>query len=279
MALILVLIAVGSVAFHLLSPWWWTPIASNWSYIDTTLIITFWITGAVFVVIVLFMAYCLWRFRHRPGRRAAYEPESPRLEAGLIAVTALGIAAMLAPGLVVWSRFVRTPPDAAEVEILAQQWRWSFRLPGTDGRLGAADIRHVGDDNPLGLDPHDSAGQDDVVIDGGDLHLALGQPVKLLMRSYDVVHNFYVPEFRAKMDIIPGMVTHLWFTPSRTGSFDAICNEVCGSSHYAMRGRVVVEDEPTFRAWLDRQETFSQRAARSTSTREAGLHRPTIDAR
>jgi cytochrome c oxidase subunit 2 len=117
MALILVLIAVGSVAFHLLSPWWWTPIASNWSYIDTTLIITFWITGAVFVVIVLFMAYCLWRFRHRPGRRAAYEPESPRLEAGLIAVTALGIAAMLAPGLVVWSRFVRTPPDAAEVEI------------------------------------------------------------------------------------------------------------------------------------------------------------------
>ncbi len=279
MALILVLIAVGSVAFHLVSPWWWTPIASNWSYIDTTLIITFWITGAVFVAIVLFMAYCLWRFRHRPGRRAAYEPESPRLEAWLTAVTALGIAAMLAPGLVVWSQFVRTPADASEVEILAQQWRWSFRLPGADGRLGAADIRLVGDDNPLGLDPQDRAGQDDIVVDGDDLHLALGRPVKLLMRSYDVVHNFYVPEFRAKMDIIPGMVTQLWFTPSRTGAFDAICNEVCGTSHYAMRGRVVVEDEPAFRAWLDGQKTVSQRGARSTGTREAGLYRPAADGR
>lgn len=99
------------------------------------------------------------------------------------------------------------------------------------------------------------------------------------MRSYDVVHNFYVPEFRAKMDIIPGMVTHFWFTPSRTGAFDAICNEVCGTSHYAMRGRVVVEDEPAFREWIDRQETVSQRAARSTGTREAGLHPPATDVR
>ena len=57
---------------------WWTPIASTWGYIDTTLIITFWITGTVFTAIVLFMAYCVWRFRHRPGQRAAYEPESPR---------------------------------------------------------------------------------------------------------------------------------------------------------------------------------------------------------
>ncbi|MGV7030666.1 cytochrome c oxidase subunit II [Methylobacterium symbioticum] len=279
MALILVLIAVGSVAFHLLSPWWWTPIASNWSYIDTTLIITFWITGAVFTAIVLFMAYCLWRFRHRPGRRAAYEPERPRLEAWLTVVTALGIAAMLAPGLAVWSQFVRAPADAAEVEILAQQWRWSFRLPGADGRLGAADIRHVGDDNPLGLDPGDLAGQDDLVVDGGDLHLALGRPVKLLMRSYDVVHNFYVPEFRAKMDIIPGMVTHVWLTPSRTGTFEAICNEVCGTNHYAMRGRVVVEDEPAFRSWLDQQTAVSQRAARSTGMREAGMRRSATNKR
>src|SRR6187431_2617109 len=79
-ALVLVIIVVGSVVFHLLSPWWWTPIASNWSYIDHTISITFWITGVVFAAVVLFMAYCVFRFRHREGARAHYEPESRRLE-------------------------------------------------------------------------------------------------------------------------------------------------------------------------------------------------------
>ncbi|MDR7039588.1 MULTISPECIES: cytochrome c oxidase subunit II [Methylobacterium] len=257
MAPVLVLIAVGSIAFHLLSPWWWTPIASDWGYIDATLIITFWITGIAFTAIVLFIAYCLVRFRHRPGARAAYEPESRRLEVWLTVVTGLGVAALLAPGLVVWNRFVSVPPGASEVEVVAQQWRWAFRLPGADGRLGAANIRHVGEENPLGLDPEDAAGRDDVVIDG-DLHLPLGRPVKVLLRSVDVIHNFYVPEFRAKMDIIPGTVTYFWLTPTRVGTFDALCNEVCGVSHYAMRGRVVVDAEPDYASWLQRQRTFAQ---------------------
>jgi len=271
MALILVLIALGSIAFHLASPWWWTPIASNWGYIDQTLIITFWITGFVFAAVVLFVAFCLFRFRHRPGQRAAYEPENRRLEGWLTGLTALGVAAMLAPGLIVWAQFVRVPADASEVEIVAQQWRWSFRLPGADGRLGAAEIRHVSDENPLGLDPQDASARDDVVIDGGDLHLPVGRPVKVLLRSIDVVHNFYVPEFRAKMDMIPGMVTHFWFTPTRTGTFDALCNEVCGLNHYAMRGRVVVDGEPEYRSWLDQQKTFSQFAAGSRNGRTARL--------
>src|SRR5690349_24973396 len=95
--IILVLVAVGSVLFHLLSPWWWTPIASNWAYIDTTIIMTFWIAGAVFVAVVLFMAYCVYRFRYQPGRQAHYEPESRRLELWLTIVTAVGVAAMLTP--------------------------------------------------------------------------------------------------------------------------------------------------------------------------------------
>ena len=108
-ALILLLVAVGSVVFHLLSPWWWTPIASNWGYIDDTIIITFWITGVVFVAVVLFMAYCVFRFRHRAGQQAAYEPENKRLEWWLTIATAVGVAAMLAPGLFVWNQFVTVP--------------------------------------------------------------------------------------------------------------------------------------------------------------------------
>lgn len=260
-ALGLILVAVGSVAFHLLSPWWWTPIASNWEYIDHTLTITFWITGVAFSAIVLFMAYCVFRFRNRPGHKAAHEPENTKLEWWLTIGTAVGVAAMLAPGLVVWHRFITVPADASEVEIVGQQWLWSYRLPGRDGAFGAVNIRLVGPDNPLGLDPTDPAGQDDVIIEGGDLHLPIGRPVRVRLRAIDVLHNFYVPEFRAKMDMVPGMVTYFWFTPTRTGTFEAVCAELCGVGHAAMRGRVVIQEEAEYHAWLESQPTFARRLA------------------
>ncbi|GAA0573066.1 cytochrome c oxidase subunit II [Craurococcus roseus] len=259
-ALALVLIAVGSVVFHLLSPWWWTPIASNWQYIDQTIVITFWITGVVFVAVVLFMAYCVFRFRHRHGAKAAYEPENKRLEWWLTVATAVGVAAMLAPGLFVWNQFVTVPRDAVEIEVVGRQWQWSYRLPGEDGKLGTSDIRHIGLDNPLGLNPHDAAGQDDVVIEAEDLHLPIGKPVKVLLRSIDVLHDFYVPEFRAKMDMVPGSVTYFWFTPTRTGTFEVLCAELCGVGHAVMRGRVVVQSETEHAVWLNRQRTFAQLA-------------------
>jgi len=252
------LVAVGSVVFHFLSPWWFTPIASNWGYIDDTINITFWITGAVFTAIVLFMAYCVFRFRHQEGRRAAYEPENKKLEWWLAIGTAVGVAAMLTPGLFVWNQFVTVPEGASEFEVVGQQWLWTFRLPGKDGRLGTSDTRNVSSDNPLGLNPNDAHGQDDVVIEGGELHLPLGKPVKVLLRSIDVVHDFYVPEFRAKMDMMPGLVTYFWITPTRTGTFEILCAGFCGVGHPQMRGSVVVETESEYQTWLQKQPTFAQ---------------------
>lgn len=257
-AIVLALVVLGSILFHVLSPWWFTPIASNWGYIDDTINLTFWITGIVFAAVVLFMAYCVWRFRHRPGHRAAYEPENKRLETWLAVVTSLGVAAMLAPGLVVWAQFITVPAGAAAVEVVGQQWQWAYRLPGKDGRLGAADTRAVTAENPLGIDPADPAGQDDLVVQGGELHLPLGKPVALLLRSVDALHNFYVPEFRGKMDMIPGSVTYYWITPTRAGTFEALCAELCGVGHPYMRGTVVVEAEADYQAWLDQQQTFQQ---------------------
>jgi cytochrome c oxidase subunit 2 len=262
-AIILVLVALGSVAFHLLSPWWWTPIASNWSYIDHTISITFWITGVAFTAIILFTAYCVFRFHHQPGRRAVYDPENKKLEWWLTIVTALGVGAMLAPGLFVWNQFVTVPEGASEVEVIGRQWQWSFRLPGKDGRLGTSDTRYVSDDNPLGLNPNDPDAHDDIVIQADDLHLPLDKPVKVLLRSIDVLHSFYVPEFRAKMDLVPGMVSYVWFTPIRTGTFELLCAELCGSAHYAMRGKVVVDEESEYQAWLRKQKTFAQLSARA----------------
>ena len=128
---------------------------------------------------------------------AAYEPDNNKLELWLTGLTSLGVAALLAPRLMVWFQFVTMTDGADEVEVSAQQWSWSYRLPGKDGKLGTADNRLISYDNPLGITPGDPSGQDDVVIEADDLHLALGRPVKMLLRSVDVLHDYYVPAFRA----------------------------------------------------------------------------------
>ena len=129
--------------------------------------------------------------------------------------------------------------------------------------MGTTNSRNITSDNPFGLNPKDPNGRDDVLVDDSELHLPLGKPVKVLLRSIDVLHDFYVPQFRAKMDLVPGAVTYFWFTPTRTGTFDILCFELCGVGHHAMRGQVVVEEESAFNAWLGEQETFAQSMARS----------------
>ena len=260
MAVVLVVIVVGSVVFHLVSPWWSTPIASNWGSIDTTIDITFWITGVVYVIVLLFTAYCCYRFKYNPNRRSEYKPENHKLELWLSGLTALGVVGLLTPGLIVWNDYINPPDEATEIEVVAKQWEWGYRLPGKDGVLGTTNIRFVTDDNPFGINPDDPAGQDDLLIDD-DLHLQADKPVKILLRAFDVLHNFYVPQFRAKMDMVPGMITYLWLTPTRTDTFDILCAELCGIGHSSMRGIVVVDSLADYELWLKEQTTFAQSVA------------------
>ena len=269
-ALLLVLVTVGTVVFHFWSPWWWTPIASNWGYIDDTIMITFWVTGVVFVAVCLFTAYCVYRYRYQEGRRAEYEPENTKMELWLTGLTAVGVVVLLTPGLFVWDQFITVPDDAVEVEVMGQQWQWSFRYPGKDGLMGTTDSANIDGDNTFGLNPNDPNGRDDILIEGDDMHLLLGKPVKILLRSIDVLHDFYVPEFRAKMDMIPGMVTYIWLIPTRTGTFDILCFELCGVGHYTMRGTVVVEEEADYQAWLEEQSTFAELMAEAGTNQGSG---------
>lgn len=269
-AVALIALALGSVLFHFLSPWYFTPVASNWGTIDTTITITFWVTGIVFVAVSLFMAWSIIRYRHRAESRAAYEPENKKLEWWLLVATAAGVAAMLAPGLLVWADVIHVPKDAQVVEVMAQQWHWSYRLPGKDGKLGTTHARFVSDANPFGLNPADPNGRDDLLLNTPEVHVPLGQPVKLLLRSKDVLHNFAVAQLRVKMDMVPGLVTYAWFTPTRTGAYDLLCEELCGIGHFAMRGRLVVDEPATFQAWLDRQQTAEQVHARPAADAAAG---------
>tara|TARA_Y100000590_G_scaffold5924_1_gene7899 strand:+ start:347 stop:1186 length:840 start_codon:yes stop_codon:yes gene_type:complete len=260
-AIVLALVIIGSIAFHFWTPWWWTEVASNWGGIDDTIILTFWVTGAVFVAVCLFMAYCVWRFRYNKNNKSEYKPENAKLEWALTILTTIGVIALLAPGLIVWNKFVTVPDDAVDIEVMAQQWFWNYRLPGEDGILGTTDIRNITDENPFGMNLDDENGFDDILIQADDLHLLKNTPVKMNLRSIDVLHDFYVPQFRAKMDMVPGIVTYYWFTPIRIGDFEILCAEYCGTGHYAMRGRVLVDEKKDYNEWLNDQLTFKEMLA------------------
>ncbi len=256
LAVVMVLIAAGAVVFHFVSPWQVTGIASNWHAMDDALWLTFVITGVAFVVLHLFVAYVLVRYRHRAGHRASAAHGNRKLEWWLIGATTAGIIGLLAPGLTVYARLITPPPDAAVFEVMGQQWNWHYRLPGRDGRLGAAAVRFVTGANPFGIDPQDPSGQDDVLVQGQELHLPLNRPALAQLRAQDVLHDFYVPQFRTRMNMVPGMVTHFWFTPERTGRFEVLCAQLCGVGHSNMRSWVVVDELPVYASWLARQPTF-----------------------
>ena len=190
-AIVIVLLVIVSVVFHFVSPWWFTPIASNWIAIDDTINLTFWVTGTVFVLVNGFLAYAVFRYRFNKNRRADYQPENKRLETWLTVITTVGVAAMLAPGLVVWGQFVTVPENAKEFEAVGQQWHWSYRLPGQDGIFGQTAVALIDEQNPFGINPKDVNGHDDILINSNEMHLPIDRPVKALLRSKDVLHNFF----------------------------------------------------------------------------------------
>lgn len=258
-AIALVIVVLGSVLFSILSPWDFLEIASNWNHIDTTVYITFWMTGIAFVLLGLFMAYCVWKYKYRPDGKSEYEPENPRLEVWLTTITTIGVVIMLAPGLIVWEDYVDVPEDAVEVEVVGEQWAWSYRLPGEDGILGTASNTNITFENTFGLNDDDPHGQDDIVIQKGSaLHLPVNQRVKILLRSKDVLHDFWVPQIRAKMDAVPGMVTYFWFEPTRVGHYEVLCAELCGQGHYRMRSAMVVDTPQDYATWLEAQVTWAE---------------------
>jgi len=273
LAVVIFLLVIGSIIFHFASPglgWWFTEIAADWGSIDFTINVTFWVTGAVFILVNLFMAYCIYKFRQKPGHKAVYEPENTKLEVGLSVITTVGVIAMLAPGLFVWALFVTPPDEATEFEVLGQQWQWQYRYPGADGVLGTADVGNVTESNPFGINLEDPNGQDDIIVNDPEMHLPVDRPVRAMLRSHDVLHNYTVAQFRVKMDMVPGLVSSLWFNPTRVGEYDILCEELCGIGHFMMRGKVVIDTQEDFDAWIAQQPTFAETQNMTAANPAAG---------
>ena len=233
---------MAPIAFHFWSPWWWTEVASNWGNMDDTILLTFWITGAVFVAICFFVAYCVWKYSYRKDRRAEYKPEDKKLSR-LTWATAISCSIISS-----WTSCLESICYSSKRCIQSKKCLLTNGagniVPGKDNILGKTDIKYINDENPFGLILEDPNGKDDLLlIDAQELHVLKDRPVKFELRTIDVLHNFYVPQFRGKMDMVPGIVTYYWLTPTRVGDFEVLCAEYCGTGHYAMRGRVIVDEE------------------------------------
>ncbi|NOT46057.1 MAG: hypothetical protein HOP14_15775, partial [Acidobacteria bacterium] len=151
-----------------------------------------------------------------------------------------------------YSARVTNFPDAAgstEVRVVAEQFAWNVHYPGPDGVFGLASPALISPDNPLGLDPTDAAGRDDLVTIN-QLAMPVDRPVIVHLSSKDVIHSFALPEMRVKQDAIPGTLQTVWFTPTRIGSWEIVCSQLCGLAHYRMRGFYDVMTADDFDAWL-----------------------------
>ena len=249
LAVALWLIVPISVLYFL--PYGVPELASDRGYLDTLYHVILGITGVAYVLFQLALGYVIYRYRgDRPGATSSHWHESHRLELSWTLGTAVILIPIVFTGLAYWDRVkAPAPEDAVTVMAVGAQFQWDFQYPGADGEFGRFDPALYAIDNQVGLDEGDPAAADDWVLTN-QLVLPLGRPARIVLRSKDVQHAFFLPNFRVKQDLLPGMTTEVWFTPTRAGSYEVACAELCGLGHYRMRAFLEVMEENDYQAWL-----------------------------
>ncbi len=212
-----------------------------------------WFMGALFVGWLSYFIFVLWRFRKSRNPVANHEGVtsgiSTHLEFAVVLIEAVLLVGFAIP---LWAKRVNAFPndkDAIVVQAIGQQFNWNFHLPGPDGVFGRRSVDLISNSNPIGLDPTDPNGKDDLVV-LGELHVPVDSNVIVDVSSKDVIHNFDLPSMRIAQDAIPGQVIPLWFKPIKTGTYEIVCGQLCGLGHYAMKGTLVVDTPADYQAWL-----------------------------
>lgn len=210
---------------------------------------------AIFILWVLFFVYCLVRFRKGRNPKADNNVNKWSVQSFVpdLAILTFELWLIFSFGLPIWSHIKEEFPDESKaqvVEMVAEQFAWNFQYAGPDGQFGRRDPKLIDlASNPMGIDFTDAAAADDIVT-LNELHVPLGKPTLVYMSSKDVIHSFFVPEFRVKQDTVPGMKIPLWFEATKTGRYEIGCAQLCGLGHYRMKGEVIVHTPEEFEAKL-----------------------------
>jgi cytochrome c oxidase subunit 2 len=200
--------------------------------IDDMFRLILWITGIVFVIVEALLLLFLFRYRHKEGRRAHYTHGNNRVEVVWTIVPAVICVVLALLSRRTWADVKqRMPADALQIDVTGEQFSWTIRYAGADGKMGTPDD----------------------IVSLNQLHFPVGKPVVATLRSKDVIHSFFLPEFRVKQDAVPGMTTKVWFDALRTGNWEIACAELCGLGHYRMKGFVTAETQEQFDKWIAEQ--------------------------
>ncbi|MBM3756145.1 MAG: cytochrome c oxidase subunit II [Acidobacteria bacterium] len=244
---ILIAALAGATVLLFVQPAWWLPeaISAHAKNYDSHLLLTLWVIGVLFVIAQALLAITVFRFRDRGQQPSAVEGNH-KLELIWTTTTAVIFIGLAIAGQGIWAGVhLRSSADALKIEVLAKQFAWSYRYAGPDGAFARTDVKAIDDagGNPFGV-----VGGDDIIAP--ILRVPAGRPVELLLKSRDVIHNFFVRELRIKQDVVPGMTIPLRFTADKPGAYEVPCSELCGLGHHQMRGTLVVMPPEEFDAWL-----------------------------
>lgn len=252
--------------------------------------VTLFFTGIVFVLTHIALFWFAFKYRWRPGRKAKFIPHDNRLEIWWTAIPAVVMTILVVRGLDAWNTVmsdVKPDEDYMEIEAMGQQFNWTIRYPGPDGKIGTRNYKLTTPNNQLGIDFTDPKSWDDIVVPSGDFYLPKDKKVRVRILAKDVLHSFFLPQFRVKMDAVPGMPTYFVFTPQKTTAefrdglrkydeynvpadetepngpkrwekfdYELACAELCGKGHYSMRRVLKVVSPEEFDDWYKKQESF-----------------------
>ncbi len=246
--------------------------------IDSMLWVTLAITGVVFIITQIILFWFAFRYQESDKRKVYFFHESNKLELLWTVVPAIFLTVLVVIGLRNWNYITGGPPEGSNplrVEVTGAQFKWIFRYPGKDDQFGKKYYKVIDNaNNSLGLVWRDSAAlnmkddpatHDDIVMES-TVYVVKDRPVKFIIGSRDVIHDVGLSQFRMKMDAVPGIPTTLWFTPKYTTTemkkitgnpdfiYEISCDQMCGNSHYAMRGIVQVVTQEEFDVWMAKQK-------------------------
>lgn len=296
-ALYLLIFMVVFLLLSVLSAWYYKDVmlgygpheaaSEHGNSLDSLFNVTLFFTGIVFVITHIYLFWYSYKYRHKTGRKALYFPHSTMLEVIWTVVPAIVLTFLVVQGLIAWNEVmadVGPDEDFIEIEATGYQFNWDIRYPGADGKLGTKYYKLIDlANNALGIDWTDEKSLDDVVLSGSDkIVLPRGTKVRVRITARDVLHNFYLPHFRVKMDAIPGLPTYFVFTPKTTTEeyrdrlreydewqvpadpdepdgpmrweafeYELACAELCGKGHYSMRRVLDVVEPEVYEEWIE----------------------------
>jgi cytochrome c oxidase subunit 2 len=228
---------------------WWLPenVSTYGRDIDWLFHLIYYITGITAILVFATMIIFLVMYRDRPGRRARYTHGNTTLEIVWTVVPSLILVILTFLSVPAWSRIKMQapPPSDFVVQVTAKQFNWQITYPGPDGKFG------TGDDKTL-LD---------------EMHVPVNKVVRVILKSQDVIHSFFVPAFRMKQDAVPGREIRQWFEATKPGKYEWPCAELCGFGHSGMRGWIYVHTPDEYGKWA--AENLKAEAAPPAATAEA----------